>query len=654
MDENIGSELARLRSEISDLRKATSKVDGLERTVSKVDDKLSGVAATASKTQADVRKLSDDFKRFRDIQAARDKRADLQREIDAKFGQHREVRRLAANIIHIVGVGFIDRAVLLDVAQRRMMDVPGYWLSPANIAVAAWLSDDKDRCSEALRYALACDPGKTALFMALILRHHARGRALREWLATYLSGLEPTNLPSEFQVVIDAVAGSALGDGSAPELAERMTIWYGDATRSRDTEANAIESWKRRLRSLAATGDYARQFRVLARCSPDWAALRERHEVTTAIEAAEVHFRGRFTAGADVPANLSEQVSSLLAKLAETPDPDEEKLIRQLRQAEAFLETGDEASARRRVTGEEAGRTGSLNILSMVSTAAFPKAAEGVLPPPTVTELLTIVLSGQLIGAAAESLDEQSRRPGSVEVRVGSRQQRTCTFSCADDDITPEGLREQSEERAAQIRADISRETSERQDKLRKFARRVLPVALPASAALGAVPFVIPTGAPAIDFVGPAIVIAAPALGWLSLLPMRLRKVVTGGSREEMIATQAVREASAELGALLGQDTRSRALLAGLLEYLRGLRPDDAYRATRLVSSPPLPRSRDFPGWTPSPPSPPSQRAAGTAIEEPGGRPPLGPPLGPPPGSARLERPGWPATENGLDGRTLT
>jgi hypothetical protein len=67
--------------------------------------------------------------------------------------------------------------------------------------------------------------------------------------------------------------------------------------------------------------------------------------------------------------------------------------------------------------------------------------------------------------------------------------------------------------------------------------------------------------------------------------------------------SEALKAAAAELAIFFTQEQDSAHLRTELQRFLRKLTPDDAYRAMRPVESPPFPRSRDFPEWTPPPPA---------------------------------------------------
>ncbi len=391
-----------------------------------------------------------EYRRDRTVQNADNELTEAKSELEQSFGRYKEVRELAADIIFIVDSGYIRRSVIVDATERLAIRTPRYWLAPAVVAVAAWLKDDEGLYLDSISSALNLDPGKTALFMILLLRHQERAGAMREWIGRYLAGLEPTNLPTDFAVILEAVSGGTLAPGSAPQLARRMQEWYKNASSSRDVEAGEIGQWEQNLLTLAAAGNYEEEFPVLARSSPTWELLRKRHEANTAIEAADQYFRNRFGDGAEVPANLDGRISNLLKHLAEDPDAEEDQILRKIRRAEAVIDTRDDTVAQRRVAADEADRSRALNILSLVTRAAFPG---GRRQAPTMTELLAIMLSKRFISEAAENTQNKHQRFDSVQITLGKRRG---TYSCVTAaEVTPDALRRQAEDVAEELAGEI-------------------------------------------------------------------------------------------------------------------------------------------------------------------------------------------------------
>lgn len=610
-----------------------SRVSGLEGSVSRlrsrVEELEGSVMSALGKLQQTVDKFVIEYRKDQTVQNAFNRLAEHKREWEEQFGPHKEVRELAAGIIPIVGSGFISRAVILDVTERLTIRTPRYWLAPAILAVAAWLDDDMDRYFDSINSALSLDRGKTALFMTLLLRHQARTEVMSDWIGTYLAGLDPTSLPTDFAVVIEAVAGGTLGRDSAPQLERRMRGWFEYAGRSRDVEAEEIRQWERNLLSLAAAGNYAEEFPTLARFSPAWEFLRKRHEVNTAIEAANRHFRGRFDDGAEVPADLDAKISLLLKHLAEDPDTAEEKILRKIREAEAVIETEDKAAAQRRVAADEAGRTRALNIMSLVTLAAFPA---GRREPPTMTELMAIGLSQRFISAAAERILSKPERRDAVEVNLGRWPRR---FSSATDaDVTPEGIRRQADDIEKELAGAVDYQITQRKNKLRRRAKWRLIVAAPVSCALVATAFLsvrVTSGLEIFILIVAFLVILYGVSDRFLFLRRRLGNITDNGVQEKSDIKRTLNRASGELARLFSQEQRSRDLLPALQSYLLGLTAGDVHRATRFTATPtqvvmlPGPSDRETPGdadstegtqdryargfpeWTPRPPTRPGQ-----------------------------------------------
>jgi hypothetical protein len=320
-------------------------------------------------------------------------------------------------------------------------------------------------------------------------------------------------------------------------------------------------------------------------------------------ESAHRHFEGRFKVGADVPADLTDRMRDLVTKLAHTHDGPEEKLHRERRLEDFTAQTGDREEAQRLVAAEEAGRTGSLNLLSMVAASAYSAAANSATPDPTVTELLTIVLSRDLIASAADLLHDSTSRPRAVKVHVGRAPVRECTFDCETDaEVTRDALKAQATELTAEIRAQLKQETDQQQGRVRRFARRPLPAAVSCAAVIAAVPYAVPTGVAAVDFVAPAVAVAAGAGSWLVFLLRRARVVQNTGARELPAISKALQDSADEIADLFAQEDRGARSRAEFAQFLRDLTPGHAYRAVRTVDSAPYPRSRQFPDWTPLPP----------------------------------------------------
>lgn len=601
---SLRSEIRSVKSDVSDLKHQVSKVSGLSDRLRRLEETLPAALDNLAKKQDALQHAFDGYRtqyeRDRLVANAYNELAIAERQWEQKFGRYEEARQMAASIIDAVGSGHISRSVLVDVTERLAVQTPRYWVAPATLAIAAWLDDNPQQHRDALDYALALDPGKTALFMALVLRDQDRDEILQEWLDDYLSRLTPANLPLHFQVVIDAVTGHALGDGAAPRLVKRMADWYIEAAGRSDVSDAAVGEWKRRLLSLGAR-DGREDFPMLAANEKAWPVLAPRHAVNRAIDQALQHFQGRFDEGADVSADVRANLATLLQDLARTPDPAEEEFLAAIREHRAITKTrGDLDAARARIAADEAGRTGTLNIVSMVSRTAFPTTDTGQLAAPTVNELLAIMLSGRLIATAADTLREELPRIGTVELLVGERQW-SCYFSCDyEAAVTRPALRRQAADQAKKICDQIQKDTDRRQGLMRRLKKWGCPGALATAVGLGGATF-IPTAPP--ELMVPAFFLAVPALLGMNRLPKVVRRATDKAEAEKRAVTTEINGLADQMADLWDLDLRcSRGLLPELRGFLQGLKEEHVIAATRPLQSVPLPRTREFPSWTPRPP----------------------------------------------------
>lgn len=587
--------------EIASLR---AKMRSVESAVSDLRQQLRAVDELARKQEAmqeSLASLEEMYKRDRTAQAAYNELTVLQRQRQARFGRFEEARNMAASIIDVVASGHINRAVILDVTERLAIQTPRYWVAQAALAAAAWLGDNPQQYREAIDCALTLDYEKTSLFMALLLRDQHRDQELQEWLTVYLSRLTPVNLPRHFQVVIDAATGNALGGHSAPQLVRQVSEWYADERGRQDISDTAAGEWKRRLLRLGARHGGPPGFPLLAASETAWKVLSPRYEASRAIEQAARYFRERFQTGATVSDDVRGELAVLLGKLARTEDPEEEEILAAIRENRAITQAkGDLSAARAMVAADDQARRSTLNIVSMVSQSAFPEPADGQLPAPTVTELLAIMLSKDLIVTAAHELRQDLPAAGTIVLTVGKRQWE-CRFACGDaEQRTGPALRAQAQEQARKICAQIQREADRRQGLRRWLRRWACPSGLTAGVGLGGAAF-IPSAPP--ELMAAALLAGVPSILGLIRLPRAVRRATDQAEQEKRAVTGQIMAAAEQLAGLWEADRRSAgADLPGLRGYLLGLTRDDLIAATRPLAAVTLPRTREFPPWTPRPP----------------------------------------------------
>jgi hypothetical protein len=604
----LRSEIHRARTDIRDLEQAVDKVNRLSDRIGRMEETQSSLVREQQElgrrqkaTQDAVDSLRESQERYQLVSTAYNELAVADREWQARFGPNEEARIMAASIIDVVASGHINRSTILDVTTRLAIHTPRFWVAHATLAIAAWLDDNTEQHRRALDYALALDFEKTSLFMALLLRDSGRDDALQEWLAAYMAGLAPRNLPRHFQVIIDAVTSNALGAGAAPRLVKRVGEWYAEEAARQDTADAAVAEWKRRLLRLGAQLGKRPDYPVLAFNKEAWQVLSPRLQASQAIEQAAQYFQARFAKGADVSDDVRANLAALLDELAHTAGPDEEELNSVRRTHRAITQVkGDLKAAQEMISAEEEARTRRLNIVAMVSERAFPAPNLDQPPAPTVTELLSIMLSNNLIATAADELREELPAVAAIELTIRDRPWEY-QFACDDEaKVSRQGLEKQAEEQSKKICAQIQKDADRRQGRLRWLKKWGCPGGLATAVGLGGVTFI--HGVPP-ELMVPAFIVAVPSIFGIGRLPTVVRRAINQTEREKHAAVAEVSKAAGELADLWEADRLSAdAHLPALCDYLHGLTADSVKAATYQVESVPLPRTREFPPWTPRPP----------------------------------------------------
>ena len=603
----LHSELRSVKSDISDLTRHVGKVSRFEdrlRTVEQAVETMPAALRELAREQKATHdlltRLVETYQRNSTVQTAHNELAVAERQWEAEFGQFKDARTMAASIVDVVASGHLDRSVIVQVTTELAIKSPRYWVAQATLAVAFWLDDKPQQHRQALDYALRLDPERTSLFMALLLRDQDRDEELQEWLAAYLSRLTPANLPGHFQVVIDAATGKAFGDGAAPRLVERVAEWYTDEAARQDVSDAAVGDWKLRLVNLGARHGDQPGFPRLAANTAAWKLLSPRHKASLAIEQAARYFRARFETGAVMSNDVRKQLAELLDSLARTEDPREEELCRVIREKQFITRAeGDVEAARAMVVAYEEARSRTLNIAEMVSRSAFPTPDGSQPTAPTVTELLAIMLSKGLIVRAAEELRDDLPIVGDVVLAVGERSWQ-CRFECdSAAKSTRPALHEQAEEQSRTICAQIQRDADQRQGRLR-WLKWGCPGGLVAAVGLAGAGFV-PPDPHALVFAG--FVVAVPSILGMNRLPKVIRRAASQTEREKRDVIDQINAAADELADLWDADRVGLQIhLPKLRRYLGGLTADSLKAATRSAPDIPLPKTREFPAWTPRPP----------------------------------------------------
>jgi hypothetical protein len=353
----------------------------------------------------------------RNMQFAQTALIDVRAQRDRQFGHYATVRRGTIGMLQAMDAGIVTQSALQQSAEQLMIGTPGYWLAPAQVALAMWIGNSEDRANKALLEAMAREPNKTALFFCLVLAREQRWEATRKWIHEYVGRQDPMALSREFTVVLDAAAQGALGEQALQLVKERCITWYEQL---RSAEGMVQEQSQRWLREMSRNQRrLADQFTVLPRMCPDWHKVGKWLEAATVHEQTEQWLRTRLETTIVRQEGPRQRVDGVLRNLVTAYDEDEDSLRRQeIKWAGVVEHSGDHATAEQIREDHAPADEPLSNFLTLLTTIGLTPEKAGASIP---TRQLAIRLASEWIATAAHDLSNNSRgnKPRAIKVSIG-------------------------------------------------------------------------------------------------------------------------------------------------------------------------------------------------------------------------------------------
>jgi hypothetical protein len=415
-DSRLSSVERALQAETAAHQQTMTEVRRVAHSVERVSDGL-----TAFRTE--FKEFVEQDRLARDMQFAETALIDVRAQRDRHFGHYETVRRGTIGTLQAMDARIVTESSLLRVAEELMIQTPGYWLAPAQVALAAWITDAEAPAKRALLAAMNRDPNKTALFFSLVLARQRRYDATAKWMYEYVGRQDPMMLSREFTVVLDAAAQGALGGRAMQLVKERCITWYEQLRSAEDMVEEQSLRWQRRISRNQLK--LSAQFGTLAMLCPDWESLAGWLDAATAHERTERWLRELLEPTIVKQASLPQRVDPLLRNLVTAYDEDEDSLRQEeLKWASIVKHGGDHAAAAREDDSPAKkenspapeSRTDFLTLLTTIGIAPEQASAS------PITRQLAVRMANKWIASAAHKISNKSRadRPRSVRVGIGS------------------------------------------------------------------------------------------------------------------------------------------------------------------------------------------------------------------------------------------
>ena len=295
---------------------------------------IHAVGRSVDDLRGDVETLTQDFhayaakqERTNRIQLAEIRLVKLRQEIEHRFGHYAEIRRMARGILEANDLAVVRQDTLRAAAEELMLRAPGYWLAPALVALAAWISDEEEVANRACAEALHRDDERTSLFFALVCRRFGRKEASLHWLQRYFAGLDGGALDRKAAIVIDAYVSGLLGRDADGLIRRRIDGWIDRFSRVYSFADAQEKRWYEAMKAMCPAPPAEGSFPYLRVHTDRSVSEALEHTLSCArlYEKLSTHFQQIVTQTAP-PRTLRQQLDSILERLVADFDAAEKPL----------------------------------------------------------------------------------------------------------------------------------------------------------------------------------------------------------------------------------------------------------------------------------------------------------------------------------------
>ena len=344
-----------------DLSYLEDRLDALGDFVGAAQSEIHAVGRSVDDLRGDVETLTQDFHTYaakqeltNRIQLAEIRLVKLRQETEHRFGHYAEIRRMARGILEANDLAVVRQDTLRAAAEELMLRAPGYWLAPALVALAAWISDEEEVANRACAEALHRDDERTSLFFALVCRRFGRKETSLHWLQRYFAGLDGGALDRKAGIVIDAYVSGLLGRDADGLIRRRIDGWIDRFSRVYSFADAQEKRWYEAMKAMCPDPPAEGSFPYL-RVHTDRSvseALERTLSCARLYEKLSTHFQ-QIVAQTAPPRTLKQQLDSILERLAADFDAAEKPLHMESILEKLVIHEGGREDRARRILAEK-------------------------------------------------------------------------------------------------------------------------------------------------------------------------------------------------------------------------------------------------------------------------------------------------------------
>lgn len=418
--------------QVADLSLILGSLRSLQNDIGTVSGQVDVVGSNLAQTRAELSRLEEAFNDFvqanrkaNELALAETRQVKIRQEIENKFGQYAIVRRQATGILQASDIQLVRQETIRNATEELMLSTPRYWLAPALVALAAWLSDKRELAQRALAEATRRDDEKTSLFFALVARRAGRSDANRTWLDRYFGLQNPYSLDRQTVVMVDAMANGVFTTDTTLLCTKRISSWIEELSQQAGFAQVQRNQWSDALRSKTPNGNHAERYPHLSRFSGTWNGLNRALNESGMQANVLQHFRSIFDGEIKTASSVLVAVDDLLTKLVTRFD-DEELPLRRTEQLNQLIieESGDKRAAQGRFDLQAKSLEDRVDFTQLLTNAAMHPEASHV---TRATQRFAVAHSRDWIVDAHRDVTAQIRQsvPQKIDIAIEDWQGQT-------------------------------------------------------------------------------------------------------------------------------------------------------------------------------------------------------------------------------------
>lgn len=216
---------ADLRAIENNLRSIFQHIDAMDGHIGTVDANIRTVYNDLIKLSNEFHAYVDTAERQHNVSLAETRLVKARQELETQYGHYAKVRRTTTGILQADDLGIVRSETIQTATEDLMLATPNYWLTPALVALSAWISNQPELANKALNKSIQRNDEKTSLLFALICRRADRKPSCLRWIQRYLANQDEEHLGRQSIVVLNAYASGLLGADSEGLVSQQLQVW---------------------------------------------------------------------------------------------------------------------------------------------------------------------------------------------------------------------------------------------------------------------------------------------------------------------------------------------------------------------------------------------------------------------------------------------